>query len=119
FYELASLRGLTDPSLTPVRGLCDRAGRFERGDLVGREAPLGERGDGVGARGDRRALDRGRRTAEPGRGCRLGRTAHVDERLALDVVRVRARLRHREQWREAHLVAGEELDPLGGRARLE
>ena len=59
----------------------------------------------------------GVRLKRGGRG--LGRAVDVDERVALDVVRVGARLRHREHRREAHLVAGEERDPLGARARAE
>ena len=45
-----------------------------------------------------------------GRGLRCA--FDLGERAAGDVVRVLARLVHREDRREAHLVAGEELDPL-------
>ena len=56
---------------------------FRVADLVGGEAPVDERGVGVGAGRDRRALDLARRAVEARRGRGLGCAVDVDERLAL------------------------------------
>ncbi len=47
-----------------------------------------------------------------GAGAGCGAPADVDEHLARHVVRMRARFRHRKHGCEAHLVTGEERDPL-------
>ena len=52
-----------------------------------------------------------RGAAEAGRGRGLRRAVDVDERLARHVVRMRARLRHREHRREAHLVSRRRTRP--------
>src|SRR6185437_16246469 len=107
-------------TLTPVRwGSGDGAGLLELVDVVVREAPVVEGGVGVGAGRDGWALDCARGAAEAGRGGGLGRALHAGERVAGDVVRVLARLGHREDRREAHLVAREERDPLRARAAAE
>ena len=55
----------------PAFGSGDRPGLAQRRNAVGRNAPVTQRTLGVRARSGRGPLDRGRGTAEAGRGCRV------------------------------------------------
>ena len=58
------------------------------------------------------------RAAEAGRRRGLRGAVDLDEGVALDVVRMGARLRHRQHRREAHLVTGEERRPTRALVRV-
>src|SRR3954466_2547031 len=109
----------TSVAIRSAVGLADGAGLAQLGDLVGREAPVGERLAGVLAGSGGRAGDLGVRAAEPRRRRRLGDAIAHDERLAGDVVRMGRCLGHRENGDRARVRALEDRLPLVARLALE